>query len=91
MCVCVCVCVRARFFFNPQIPDFQILSYHKPYINGNIIYLDYVEISSFFFLSMPGFVVQGHICTFTILSIFLYIVIYNLLYILFIISVLLPI
>ncbi len=40
---------------------------------------------------MPGFVVQGHICTFTILSIFLYIVIYTLLYILFIISVLLPI
>ncbi len=33
-------CIAKNFIFlHPQIPEFQILSYHnKPYINGNIIY-----------------------------------------------------
>ncbi len=50
-----------RFFFNPQIPDFQILSDHnKPYINGKIIYSDDVYISINLTL-MTVFVLQGHI------------------------------
>ncbi len=48
-------------FLHPQIPDFQILSYHnKPYINGNMMY--YYTIKAYEIASlMTGFVVQGHI------------------------------
>ncbi len=47
--------LNISIFLHPQIPDFQILSYHnKPYINGNIIYFRELTL-------MTGFVVQGHI------------------------------
>ncbi len=47
----ICTTLKMIFFFlHPQIPDFQILSYHnKPYINGKIMYKLMTEL-----------LVQGH-------------------------------
>ncbi len=54
-----------RFFLHPQIPYFQILSYHnRPYINGKIIYSAFrwsININFEKWTLMTGFVVQGHI------------------------------
>ncbi len=53
-----------RFFLHPQIPDFQILSYHnKPYINGKIIYSAFrwcINLNFNKMTLMTGLVDHGH-------------------------------